>query len=75
MLHYYDKERMVRKLAAKLGKSTQEIIEIAVTRMYEEHGGNLPEPPKREAASEKDESRREPLAPPRSLDDVMRGTD
>lgn len=75
MLHYYDKDRMVRKLAAKLGKSTQEIIEIAVTRLYEAHGGNLPEPPRREAESERDETQAEPLVKPRSLDDVMRGTE
>lgn len=75
MLHYYDKDRMVRTLAAKLGCSTQEVIEEAVGRMYAEHIGVVPEAPKRDDAPARDVQTGEPLARPRSLDDVMRGTE
>jgi len=75
MLHYYDKDRMVRTLAAKLGKSTQEVMEIAVGRMFAEHIGTVPEAPSREAGPQREGMTLDQLAKPRSLDDVMRGTE
>ena len=75
MLHYYDKDRMVRTLAAKLGKSTQEIMEMAVERMFAEQIGKVPEAPSREPNAQREGMTLEQLAKPRSLDDVMRGTE
>lgn len=75
MLHYYDKDRMVRTLAAKLGKSTQEVIEIAVARMFSEQIGRVPKAPSRDPNTQREGMTLDQLAKPRSLDDVMRGTE
>lgn len=75
MLHYYDKDRMVRTLAAKLGKSTQEVIELAVSRVYAEEIGKFPEAIKRDGNSDREGMTIDQLARPKSLEDVMRDTE